>query len=112
MSTTETTETTEEQEEVVHDDHDHPSDAKYFQIAIILGVLTALEVATYYVDIGPALIPTLMVMMVVKFFMVAAWFMHLRFDNSLFTKFFVTGLVLAVAVYVIALSTFEFWSKG
>ena len=107
-----TTEPTEAHEEVVDDDHAHPSDAKYFQIAIILGVLTALEVATYYVDIGPALIPTLMVMMVVKFFMVAAWFMHLRFDNSLFTKFFVSGLVLAVAVYVIALSAFEFWSKG
>jgi cytochrome c oxidase subunit 4 len=94
------------------DDHDHPSDSKYFQIALILGVLTALEVATYYVDIGPALIPTLMVMMVAKFFFVAAWFMHLRFDNSLFTKFFVGGLILAVAVYVIALSAFEFWSKG
>ncbi|HJL89806.1 MAG TPA: cytochrome C oxidase subunit IV family protein [Acidimicrobiales bacterium] len=108
-----TAEITEEQNDVVHDDdHDHPSDSKYFQIALILGVLTALEVATYYVDIGPALIPVLMVMMVVKFFIVAAWFMHLRFDNSLFTKFFVGGLVLAVAVYVIALSTFEFWSKG
>ena len=93
-------------------DHEHPTDAKYVQIAILLAVITAAEVSTYFVDIGPVLIPALMVMMVVKFFMVAAWFMHLRFDSSLFTKFFVGGLVLAVAVYVIALSAFEFWSKG
>ena len=45
-----TAEITEEHNDVVHD---HPSDSKYFQIALILGVLTALEVATYYVDIGP-----------------------------------------------------------
>ncbi|HCV37026.1 MAG TPA: hypothetical protein DF783_08865 [Acidimicrobiaceae bacterium] len=97
----------------VHDDsHEHPSDGKYIQIAAILGVLTALEVATYFVDIGPALIPALMVLMVVKFFLVVAWFMHLRFDSSLFTKFFVSGLVLATAVYVIALTVSEFWTKG
>jgi cytochrome c oxidase subunit 4 len=92
--------------------HEHPSDAKYIQIAAILGVLTALEVSTYFVNIGPALIPTLMVMMGVKFFLVAAWFMHLRFDSSLFTKFFVGGLVLATGVYMIALTAFEFWTKG
>ena len=53
-----------------------------------------------------------MVMMGVKFFLVAAWFMHLRFDSSLFTKFFVGGLVLATGVYMIALTAFEFWTKG
>ena len=54
----------------------------------------------------------LMVMMIYKFFYVAAWFMHLRFDSPLFTKFFVTGLVLATIVYGIALTVFEFWHKG
>jgi cytochrome c oxidase subunit 4 len=92
--------------------HEHPSDGKYIQIAIILGVITAAEVATYFVDIGAALIPTLMIMMVVKFFFVAAWFMHLRFDSSMFTTFFVSGLVLATLVYILFLTLFEFWTKG
>ena len=92
--------------------HDHPTDAKYVRIAILLAAITAAEVATYFVDIGPALIPTLMVMMVVKFFYVAAWFMHLKFDSPVFTKFFVAGLVLATVVYGIALTVFEFWHKG
>ena len=95
------------------DDRDHPSDNKYIQIAAILAVLTALEVATYFVDMpGAVLISALMVMMVVKFFLVAAWFMHLRFDSRMFTRFFVTGLVRATTVYLITLTVFEFWTKG
>jgi len=49
---------------------------------------------------------------VVKFFYVASWFMHLRFDSPLFTKFFVAGLILATTVYLVFLTVFEFWSKG
>ena len=94
-------------------DHEHPSDAKYMQIAGVLAVLTALEVATYFVDMpGAVLVSALMVMMVIKFFLVAAWFMHLRFDSRMFTRFFVTGLVLATTVYLITLTVFEFWTKG
>tara|TARA_B100000427_G_C15498536_1_gene590974 strand:- start:247 stop:573 length:327 start_codon:yes stop_codon:yes gene_type:complete len=108
MSTSETT--TEDHED--HEDHEHPSDQKYMQIALLLAVITAAEVATYFVHIGAALIPTLMVMMVVKFFIVAAWFMHLRFDSKMFTRFFVAGIVLATSVYFIFLTVFEFWTKG
>jgi cytochrome c oxidase subunit IV len=50
-------------------------------------------------------------MMVVKFAMVAGWFMHLRFDSNLFTRMFVSGIVLAVTVYVAALAAFEFFSS-
>jgi hypothetical protein len=38
--------------------------------------------------------------------------MHLKFDSVVFTRFFVTGLILATVVYCIALTAFEFWSKG
>ena len=95
-----------------HDEtHDHPSDGKYIQIALILAVITAAEVATFYVEdsLGSALVPLLLIMMVVKFFIVAAWFMHLRFDSNLFTRVFVSGLFLATAVYLGFLTTFEFF---
>jgi cytochrome c oxidase subunit 4 len=92
--------------------HDHPSERKYIQIALILGVLTALEIVTFYIeeDLGSLLVPILLVMMVIKFFMVAAWFMHLRFDSRLFSRLFLSGLLLAVGVYIAALATFEFFS--
>lgn len=93
--------------------HEHPSDWAYVKIALILGAITAVEVFTYFesvLDWGNFLIPGLMFMMVVKFWLVATWFMHLRFDNPIFGKMFVAGLMLAVAVYVITLSAFEFWA--
>ena len=89
--------------------HDHPSDWAYIKIALILAVVTAVEVLTYFVEFGDALIPSLMIMMVVKFWLVAAWFMHLRFDKPIFSGMFVGGLVLAAGVYVITLAAFEFW---
>ncbi len=94
--------------DVVHEHHG-PTDREYVKIAAILAALTAIEVATYFVDVGEALVPILMVLMVIKFFMVAAWFMHLKYDSSLFTKIFVTGLVLASGVYIAALSAFKWW---
>lgn len=91
-------------------EHAHPSDGRYIQIALILGALTAAEVATYFVDIGGALVPVLIVLMVVKFAMVAGFFMHLRFDSALFRRVFVSGIVLASSVYIAALATFEFFT--
>ena len=96
-----------------HDEHDsHPSDALYIKIALILAVLTAIEVATYYVDFGRLFLPTLMLLMTVKFFIVVLFFMHLRFDAKLFGRLFYAGLAMALGVYVVALTTFEFWQAG
>ena len=113
MSNAATTPTSSAEIEDHGNSHEHPSDNKYIQIAGILAVLTALEVATYFLEMPTSvLVPVLMVMMVIKFFYVAAWFMHLRFDSRMFTRFFVTGLVLATTVYLITLTVFEFWTKG
>lgn len=98
--------------DAVHDEtHDHPSDGKYIMIALVLAAITAAEVVTFYVEdrIGSLLVPLLLVMMVVKFFIVAAWFMHLRFDSNLFSRVFVSGILLATVVYVAFLTTFEFF---
>ena len=43
------------------DEHDHPSDNKYIQIAIILAVITALEVATYFFEGMPGEISNLLI---------------------------------------------------
>jgi cytochrome c oxidase subunit 4 len=85
------------------------SDAGYIKIAIILAAITALEVSTYYVDFGPLFLPSLIIMMVVKFFMVVSYFMHLKFDNKLFSLMFYIGLGLAIFVYFTALATFKFF---
>lgn len=92
--------------------HEHPSDLQYVYVAIFLAIVTAAEVAVYYVPaLEGLLVPILVVMALVKFSVVVLWFMHLRFDSRLFRRLFVTGIILAVFCYVIVLSTFHVWTR-
>ena len=38
-------------------EHEHPADSLYIKIALLLGAITAAEVATFYVDVGKAMVP-------------------------------------------------------
>ena len=68
--------------------------------------MTAVEVAVYYVDaLAGALLGILMVLSAMKFVLVVLWFMHLRFDNRLFSILFAGGLVLAVLLFAVVLSS-------
>ena len=55
------------------------------------------------------IIVVLMLLMAVKFWIVAYVFMHLRFDKKILTVVFYSGLVLAVLVYLAMLSMFRIW---
>jgi cytochrome c oxidase subunit 4 len=87
----------------------HQPASFYIKIAALLAVLTALETSTYWIDFGSFAMPLLIILMVIKFVIVVSYFMHLRFDNPLFSWLFYSGLLLAVGVYVAALATFEFF---
>jgi len=80
----------------------HPTDAKYVKVALVLAVITGVEVTISYArglgDAGP---PLLLILAAVKFFLVGAFFMHLRFDNPVLRRLFVTGIVLACTIYTI-----------
>jgi len=87
-------------------EHSHPSPAKYVGIAILLAVITALEVALYYIDMPEGLmVAFLLVLAVLKFSLVGAFFMHLKFDSPMLRRLFVTGIILAGVVYTVALFT-------
>jgi cytochrome c oxidase subunit IV len=81
--------------------HAHPTPRDYVNIAVILGVLTGLEVSTYFVDFGSVAIPLLIVLMVIKFLLVAGWFMHLKFDTRVYSMLMYTGLGFALVLYII-----------
>lgn len=86
----------------------HPSPKEYVRIGLILFVLTALEVAASYTGVtGSILIPTLFILAVVKFALVVLWFMHLKFDDRRFARFFVMGLSGAAVLYLIVLISFR-----
>lgn len=111
MSTETTEQVTAEAHGDTHAEHGWP-DAKYIQLAVFLAVVTALEVYASYADwLGPAFIPSLIIMMVIKFVAVVLFFMHLKFDNKIFSWMFYAGLVLAVGVYIAMLLSFQFFNR-
>jgi len=89
----------------------HPSPKEYIRIAIILALITAAEVAIYYLEGAKEfLIPLLFLFAVIKFTLVVMWFMHLRFDSRTYARFFVMGLAGAVTLYLVVLLTFQVFS--
>ena len=86
----------------------HPTPVQYVVVAVVLVVITAIEIATSYTEgtIPDGVIVVLLLgMAFVKFFLVAAWYMHLRTDAPLFRRFFILGAVAAVLLYLIVLTT-------
>ena len=90
------------------EDQAHPGPRQYVMVAVVLAVITALEVALFYVEFlsSTAVVTALLLLMTIKFALVVLWFMHLRFDPPVFKRLFVTGLVLALSVFLIVLLTF------
>lgn len=86
----------------------HPSPAQYWKIAVALAVLTAIEVAMYYInrayDLGAMNIVLLVILAFLKFAIVVGWYMHLRFEKSTLSRFFTGGFILAVSLYTIVLT--------
>ncbi|MDA3013038.1 MAG: cytochrome C oxidase subunit IV family protein [Actinomycetota bacterium] len=83
----------------------HPTPKKYVQIAIVLGVLTAIEVALYYTEeiVGSFTAPLLVTLAIGKFVIVVGWFMHLRFENKTVNRFFTGGMILALILFAIVM---------
>jgi len=88
----------------------HPTPGIYFKVAIILSVITAIEVGIFYIiALGKWIIPILAVLSIAKFALVAMFYMHLKFDHKLFSTMFVAGLALAVVVVFALISLFQFF---
>ena len=86
---------------------EHPGPRQYVNVAIILAVITAVEVAIFYIEsLDFILVPTLIALSIIKFALVVLWFMHLKFDSRLFRRLFVTGVILALFVFGVVLVIF------
>jgi cytochrome c oxidase subunit 4 len=91
----------------------HPTPQRYVMIAAILVVATAAEVGLYYLEgeVPDGLIIVFLLMFaVIKFALVASWYMHLRTDKPIFRRFFVLGIVAAITLYLIVLTTLHVFS--
>ena len=90
---------------------EHPSAKEYIRIGLILAALTAFEVWLSYSGLNhAAMITMLLLAAVLKFALVVMWFIHLRFDDRRYARFFVMGIAGAATLYLIVLLTFGVFS--
>ena len=88
----------------------HPTPKTYFIVAMILSLITAIEVGVFYLTwLGYGIIPVLAILSIAKFAMVTMFYMHLRYEARLFTVFFVAGLSVATFVIFALLILFRFF---
>ena len=79
----------------------HGTPAFYAIVGLILAVITLVEFLIFYVEsLGVLLIPIMLILSLMKFVIVVAFFMHLRFDNKIFTYLFFAGFLLAAVISV------------
>jgi cytochrome c oxidase subunit 4 len=93
----------------------HPDPARYVMIAAVLVVVTAAEVGLFYLqgDVPDGLITAvLLTFAVIKFSLVASWYMHLRTDKPIFRRFFVLGIAAAISLYLIVLTTLHVFGSS
>lgn len=86
----------------------HPSPLRYVGIALVLAIVTLIEVAIVFVEpLRGLVLPILVVLSAFKFALVAMFFMHLRFDHRLFSILFTGGLILAIGVIAALVALFR-----
>jgi len=98
---------TQPAETQAHETH-HPTPRQYVQIALLLAVLTAIEVALFYAEptVGSLVTPALLILAVLKFLLVVGYYMHLKYEKPILTRLFAGGFVLALMVYAVVLVAF------
>jgi caa(3)-type oxidase subunit IV len=103
-----------------HEDHTHPNPALYFKVALVLFILTALEVLAFEAGrggLGPGLRPViepivvelLIVLSAAKFALVAMFYMHLKQDPRLLSNIFVFPLMIAAVIIGALMVLFSYW---
>lgn len=92
--------------ELVHEEA-HASNRTYVMVAIILAIITIVEVAIWYLpSVRGILTPALLILSFAKFVAVVGFFMHLKYDHRLFRFMFAAGLAVTLGVYLALLAMF------
>ena len=88
--------------------HEHPTWKQYKWVAIILTVITILEVWVYYTSFAksPLFVPVLLIMSAAKFAIVVLFYMHLKYDHRLFKALFSGPLIIAMSTLIALLFLF------
>jgi cytochrome c oxidase subunit IV len=84
-------------------EHAHPTWSTYWKVALILTIITAVEVSAYYIpswEQSWIYVPSMLIMSTVKFVIVVLFYMHLRYDHKLFRSLFTGPLTIAMLTII------------
>ena len=90
--------------------HAHPTWKEYKWVALILTLITVVEVWVYYIPAFVAsrlFVPALLIMSAVKFVIVVMFYMHLKYDHKLFRALFTGPLIVAMMTILALLFLFS-----
>ena len=89
--------------------HEHPTWKEYKWVALILTLITVVEVWVYYTPFAQhsLFVPALLLMSAVKFAIVVLFYMHLKYDHKLFKALFTGPLMIAMATLISLLFLFS-----
>jgi cytochrome c oxidase subunit IV len=88
--------------------HEHPTWRQYKWVALILTLITIVEVWVYYTSFSKSalFVPVLLVMSAAKFAIVVLFYMHLKYDHRLFKALFSGPLIIAISTLIALLFLF------
>ena len=89
--------------------HEHPTWSTYWKVALILTLITVVEVWIYYIPAFVAsrlFVPSLLIMSAVKFVTVVLFYMHLRYDHPIMRALFVGPLLIAIVIILAVMALF------
>jgi cytochrome c oxidase subunit IV len=94
--------------------HTHPTWKEYKWVALILTLITVVEVWAYYIPAfvaSPVFVPAMLTMSAIKFAIVVMFYMHLKYDHKLFRVLFTGPLTIAISTGIALLFLFSKFSK-
>lgn len=83
---------------LAHGEAEHPTWSTYWKIAVILFVITGVEVSAFYIpawETSWIYVPSMLTLSSIKFVLVVMYYMHLKYDHKLFRALFTGPLVVA-----------------
>src|SRR5205085_3895142 len=94
-------------------EHEHPTWSTYWKVAVILTLITVVEVWIYYTPFKDSrlFVPVLLVMSAVKFAIVVLFYMHLKYDHKIFKALFTGPLIIAICTLIALLFLFASHSR-
>jgi cytochrome c oxidase subunit 4 len=86
----------------------HATVRTYWMIAGVLALVTAIELSALYIPGLPSwlLVSSLLLLSALKFALVVGFFMHLRYDHSIFRTMFIGPLIIAIGIILALMALF------